>query len=169
MCHFFWWGLFKKDSLLNFKILFYILVFWPRGTWYLSVLIRDWTYTALTGRWSLYHWTTRESLNYHILMYSLMGFDKLFTHNHHTEIFKKFLCVESSPMLLCSKYLPTTDNYKSVFCYYIDLSFHLFHFHSVWKTSQRVSYCRYWCSTVMFSCCSFKNAYLAFILEGHFS
>ena len=41
-------------------LLFYVLVFWPRGMWDLSSPNRDWTCTPCIGRRSSNHWTTRE-------------------------------------------------------------------------------------------------------------
>ena len=57
----FWCGPFLK-FLLNVTILllFYVLVFWPRGMWDLSSLTRDWTRSRCIGRRSLNHWTARE-------------------------------------------------------------------------------------------------------------
>ena len=40
--------------------LFYVLVFWPRGTWDYISLTRDRTGTLCIGRPSLNHWATRE-------------------------------------------------------------------------------------------------------------
>ena len=41
-------------------LLSYVIVFWLRGMWDLSSLIRDQTHTPCSGRRSLNHWTTRE-------------------------------------------------------------------------------------------------------------
>ena len=41
-------------------LLFYVLVFWPRGMWDLSSLTRDQTRTPCIGKQSPNHWTTRE-------------------------------------------------------------------------------------------------------------
>ena len=41
-------------------LLFYVLVFWPRGTRDLSPPTRGPTRTPCIGRWSLNHWTARE-------------------------------------------------------------------------------------------------------------
>ena len=41
-------------------LLFYVLVFWPRGMWDLSSLTRDRTCSPCTGRQSLNRWATRE-------------------------------------------------------------------------------------------------------------
>ena len=41
-------------------LLFYVLVFSPRGMWDLSSLTRDWTHTPCVGRGSPNHWTTGE-------------------------------------------------------------------------------------------------------------
>ena len=43
-------------------LLFYVLVFWPRGMWDLSSLSRNQTCTPCVGRWSLNHWTARDVL-----------------------------------------------------------------------------------------------------------
>ena len=44
-------------------LLFYVLVFWPRGVWYLSSPSGDGTHAACIGRRSLNHRTTREALH----------------------------------------------------------------------------------------------------------
>ena len=41
-------------------LLFYVLVFWPRGTWDLSSLNRDSTCIPCIGRWNINHCTARE-------------------------------------------------------------------------------------------------------------
>ena len=41
-------------------LLFYVLVFWPRGMWDLSSLTRDWTCPPCIGRRSLNCWTPKE-------------------------------------------------------------------------------------------------------------
>ena len=41
-------------------LLFYVLVFWPRGMWDLGSPTRDRTRTLCIGRRSLNHWTARE-------------------------------------------------------------------------------------------------------------
>ena len=40
----------------------YVLVFWPKGMWVFSSLTRGRTPTPCSGRGSLSHWTSRESL-----------------------------------------------------------------------------------------------------------
>ena len=47
-------------EFVTILLLFYVLVFWPRGMWDLSSLTRDWTRTPCIGRQILNHWTTRE-------------------------------------------------------------------------------------------------------------
>ena len=47
-------------ELVTTLLLFYVLVFWPRGMWDPSSPIRDRTYTACVERRSLNHWTARE-------------------------------------------------------------------------------------------------------------
>ena len=46
------WIILKVFIEFTVLLLFYVLVFWPRGMWDLSSLC--------TGRWSPNHWTTRE-------------------------------------------------------------------------------------------------------------
>ena len=41
-------------------LLFYVLVFWPRGMWDLSSPTRDQTCTPFIGKWNLNHWTIKE-------------------------------------------------------------------------------------------------------------
>ena len=41
-------------------LLFYVLVFWPPGIWYLNSLTRDQTHTLCIGRQSLNRWTARK-------------------------------------------------------------------------------------------------------------
>ena len=59
---FFWiWTIFKVFiGFVIILLLFYVLVFWPRGMWDLSFLTRDQTPTSCIGRPSLNCWTTRE-------------------------------------------------------------------------------------------------------------
>ena len=47
-------------EFVTILLLFYVLVFRPRGMWDLSSLTRDRTRTPCIGRQSLNHWTTRE-------------------------------------------------------------------------------------------------------------
>ena len=55
------WTILKVSiEFVTLLLLFYVLVFWPRGMWDLSSLTRDRTCTPCIGRWSLNHWTTRE-------------------------------------------------------------------------------------------------------------
>ena len=44
-------------------LLFYVLVFWPRGMWDLSSSTRDQTRTPCVGRRSVNRWTAREVPN----------------------------------------------------------------------------------------------------------
>ena len=61
-----YWICYNIASVLCFVVtvllLFYVLVFWPRGMWDLCSQIRDQTHTPCTGRRSRYHWTSREIL-----------------------------------------------------------------------------------------------------------
>ena len=54
-------------ELVTILLLFYVLVFWPWGTWDLNSPTRDWTCTPSIGRWSLNHWITREVPENYIL------------------------------------------------------------------------------------------------------
>ena len=56
---FFWCGPFLKSlfNLLQYWLLFYVLVFSPWGMWDLT---SDWTHTPCIGRQGFNHWTTRE-------------------------------------------------------------------------------------------------------------
>ena len=55
------WPIFKGFvESVTILLLFYVLVFWPRGMWDLSSPTRDRTYTPCIGRRSLNHWTARE-------------------------------------------------------------------------------------------------------------
>ena len=47
-------------DFVTILLLFYVLVFWPRGLWDLSSPTRDRTHTIYIGRQSLNYWTTRE-------------------------------------------------------------------------------------------------------------
>ena len=47
-------------EFVTILLLFYVLVFWPRGMWDLSSSTRDRTCTPCIGRQSLNHWTARE-------------------------------------------------------------------------------------------------------------
>ena len=56
------WTIFKVFiEFVTILLLFYVLVYWPRGVWHLSSLTRDWTCTPCIGRQSFNHWTTREA------------------------------------------------------------------------------------------------------------
>ena len=48
-------------EFVTIQLLFCVLVSWPWSMWGLSSLTRDRTLTPHTGRWSLSHWTTRET------------------------------------------------------------------------------------------------------------
>ena len=53
----------KKNFFIEFVtilLLYYVLVFRPRGIWNFSSMSKDQTYTLYTGRKNLSHWTTRE-------------------------------------------------------------------------------------------------------------
>ena len=55
------WIIFKSFiEWVTILLLFYVLVFWPRGVWNLSSRTRDGTHTSWIERQSLNHWTTRE-------------------------------------------------------------------------------------------------------------
>ena len=55
------WAIFNVfTEFVTILLLFYVLVFWPRGMWDLSSTTRDRTRTPCIGRRSLNHWTTRE-------------------------------------------------------------------------------------------------------------
>ena len=57
------WTIFKVFiECVTILLLFYILVFWPRGMWYLCYPTRDGTLTPCIGRQSLNHWNAREVL-----------------------------------------------------------------------------------------------------------
>ena len=60
----FWmWTIFKVFvEFVTILLLFYVLVFWPRGMWDFSSSIRYRTCTPCIGRQSLNRWTTREVL-----------------------------------------------------------------------------------------------------------
>ena len=47
-------------GFVTILLLFYVLVFWPRGMWDLSSPTRDRTRTPCIGRRSLNHWIARE-------------------------------------------------------------------------------------------------------------
>ena len=55
------WTIFKLFiEFVTILLLFFVLVFWPRGMWGLSSPTRVRTRTPCIGRRSLNHWTTRE-------------------------------------------------------------------------------------------------------------
>ena len=55
------WTIFKVFiEFVTILVLFYVLVFWPRGMWNLSSRTRDQTRTPCIGRQSLNQWTIRE-------------------------------------------------------------------------------------------------------------
>ena len=55
------WTIFKVFiEFVTILLLFYVLVFWPRGMWDLSSLTRDRTCTPCIERQSLNPWTARE-------------------------------------------------------------------------------------------------------------
>ena len=55
------WTIFKVFiEFVTILLLFYVSVFWPRGTWDLSSLTGDGTRIPCIGRQSLNHWTASE-------------------------------------------------------------------------------------------------------------
>ena len=55
------WTIFKVFiKFVTVLLLFYVLVFWPRGMWDLSSMTRSQTCTPCIGRGGLNHWATRE-------------------------------------------------------------------------------------------------------------
>ena len=55
------WSIFKVFiEFVTVLLLFYVLVFWPRGMWDPSFPTRDRTCTPCIGRRGLNHWTARE-------------------------------------------------------------------------------------------------------------
>ena len=55
------WTIFKVFiEFVTILLLFYVLVFWPRGMWDLSSPTRDRTHTPCIGRRCLNHWIARE-------------------------------------------------------------------------------------------------------------
>ena len=59
------WTIFKVFiEFVTLLLLFYVLVFWPRGIWDLSSPTRDRTHTPCIGRQSLNQWTAREVSRY---------------------------------------------------------------------------------------------------------
>ena len=55
------WTIFKVFiEFVTILLVFYVLVFLPRGMWDLSSRIRDRTRTPYIGRQSPNHWTARE-------------------------------------------------------------------------------------------------------------
>ena len=54
-------------EFVTILLLFYILVFWPRGMQELRSLTRDRTCTSCTERQSLNKWTTREVPKIHMM------------------------------------------------------------------------------------------------------
>ena len=55
-----WISLKVFSEFVTILLLFYVLVFWPRGMWDPSSLTRDGTYTPCPGRRSPNLWTARE-------------------------------------------------------------------------------------------------------------
>ena len=47
-------------EFITILLLFYVSVFWPRGTWDPSSPTRNQAPTPATGRWSLNHWAIKE-------------------------------------------------------------------------------------------------------------
>ena len=59
--YFLMWTIFKVFiEFITILLLFYVLVFWPRGMWDLSSPTRDRTRIPCIVKWSPNHWTTRE-------------------------------------------------------------------------------------------------------------
>ena len=55
------WAIFKVFiEFVTILLLFYVLIFWPRGMWDLSSPTRNQTRAPCIVRQSLNHWTTRE-------------------------------------------------------------------------------------------------------------
>ena len=68
-------------SLLTILLLFYVLVFSPRGMCDLSSLFRNGTHTTCIGRWSLNHRTPGE-VPYYFLIGKKNIIGKNFQHSH---------------------------------------------------------------------------------------
>ena len=51
-------------EFVTILLLFYVMVFWPRGMWDLSPPTRDQTQTPCIDRQSLNHWTVNKILNW---------------------------------------------------------------------------------------------------------
>ena len=61
------WTIFKVFiEFVTILLLFYVLVFWPRGMWDLSSPTRNQTLTPCIERRSLNHWTAREVPSFEI-------------------------------------------------------------------------------------------------------
>ena len=74
---FFMWTTFKVFiEFVTILLLFYVLLFWPRGMWDLSSLTRDQTCTLWTRRWRLNHWTAR-GVPSSLLKLSFLLFNKI--------------------------------------------------------------------------------------------
>ena len=57
------WTIFKVFiETVTILLLFYVLVFWPRGMWDLCSPVRDGTFTPCVGRQSFNHRIAREVL-----------------------------------------------------------------------------------------------------------
>ena len=57
------WSSFKVFiDFATILFLFYVLVFWPQGTWDLNSPTMDRTHSPYIGKQSLNHWTSREAL-----------------------------------------------------------------------------------------------------------
>ena len=73
------WTIFKVFiELVTILLLFYVLVFWPRGMWDLTSPTRDRTLTPCIGRLSLNHWTAREVPEAPLLKVLLRKFSSVF-------------------------------------------------------------------------------------------
>ena len=71
------WTIFKVFiGFVTLLLLFYVLVFWPRGMWDVSSPTRDQTCTPCIGRWSRNHCSAREV--YCVYSWGLLGYSLLF-------------------------------------------------------------------------------------------
>ena len=76
MCvYFFFFEVFTE--FVTLLLLFYVLVFWLRGTWHLSSPPREWACTPCIVRQSVNHWTTREVSEWVLALLSHLHTEKL--------------------------------------------------------------------------------------------
>ena len=67
------WAIFKGFiAFVITLLLFYVLIFCPRGIWDLSSWTRDQTQQPCIARQSLKHWNTRQVLSPYIISISLV-------------------------------------------------------------------------------------------------